>query len=119
MGGFIVYLVTYEHFRKRGRSNIGAITPLIWQQVLLATALLTATIPCLKGVLGRFKTLDLVTITSATNAYNSRSIGSTVRSGNRTFAISSIDHKNDTRGKEPAADETSIRQYEGVFTAMT
>lgn len=116
MAIFIVYMVTYEDFRDQGRPNIGAVTPLIWQQVLLATALLTATIPCLKGFLGRFKTLDLVTITGTTYGYGG-SDGSKIRSGNRSFVLSSFDRKNSTKNKEPAADEFPIRQPGGEFTA--
>lgn len=117
MAVFIVYLVTYEDFREQGRPNIGAVIPLIWQQILLATALLTATIPCLKGFLGRFKTLDLVTITETTYGYGGGSYGSKTRSANRSFALSSIDHKNGSRSKEPALDEFPIRHQAGEFTA--
>lgn len=114
---FIVYFSTYRDFRDQGRPNIGAVIPLIWQQILLATALLTATIPCLKGFLGRFKTLDLVTITETTHGYGVGSFGSKTRSANRSFGLSSIDRKIGNRSKEPALDEFPIRQQACKFTA--
>lgn len=110
--------MTYIDFRSQGKPNIGSVTPLIWQQVLLATSLLTATIPCLRGFLGRFKTLDLVTISNSTYAYGvGGSSGSKTRSANRSFALSSMDRKNGGKGKEPAPDEFPIRQQAGEFTA--
>jgi hypothetical protein len=115
---FVVYLVTYDNFRGQGRPNIGAITPLIWQQILLATALLTATVPCLKGFLGRFRTLDLVTISETTHEYGGGgSYGSKTRSANRSFTLLSIDRKIGTKGKAPAPDEFPIRQQAGECTA--
>ena len=118
MAIFVVYLITYDKSGQRGTPNIGAITPLIWQQVLLATAPLTATIPCLKGFLGELKTLDLVTITEITYGYGSGgSHGSKTRSANRSFALSSFDRKHGTKAKELAPGEFPIRQETGEFSA--
>lgn len=97
-------MVTYVDSQEQGRRSLDAVTPLLWQQVLLVTALLTATVPCLKGFLGRFKTLDLVTISESAYGYG-RSYGSK----NRSFALSSMDRKNGGKGKEPAPDEFPIQ----------
>jgi len=56
---FITYLILYTSFREHGRPSIDAVDSLVLQQTLLAYGLMAATIPGLKGFLGRFRTGDL------------------------------------------------------------
>lgn len=59
---FIAFLLSYLTFLSSGAPNIGIVPTLSWQQILLCYALMSATIPVLKGFIGRFKTADLVRI---------------------------------------------------------
>ena len=68
-GLFIAYLESYAQFRDHGQPSIGTVYALILQQTLLAYALMSATIPCLKGFLGRFRTGDLATLSESATGY--------------------------------------------------
>lgn len=62
---FIAYLILYTSFREHGRPSINAVDSLVLQQTLLAYGLMAATIPCLRGFLGRFRTGDLARLTES------------------------------------------------------
>ncbi len=55
----------YISFREHGRPSIEAVDFLGLQQTLLAYGLMAATIPCLRGFLGRFRTGDLARLTES------------------------------------------------------
>ena len=63
---FIAYLEAYVRFREHGRTSIDTVDTLVWQQVLCGYSLVSATTPCLKGFLGRFRTEDLVRVGQST-----------------------------------------------------
>ena len=56
---FIGYFVSYQIFRHYATDSIDVVNNLILQQALLAYSLISPTIPCLKGFLGRFETAEL------------------------------------------------------------
>lgn len=62
---FIAHLILYTSFREHGRPSIDAVDFLVLQQTLLAYGLMAATIPCLRGFLGRFRTGDLSRLTES------------------------------------------------------
>ena len=74
---FIAYLEAYIHFRNNGGTSLDVVPSLVWQQVLCGYCLVTATTPCLKGFLGRFRTeitaINENTLYSRTHNQNSRS----------------------------------------------
>lgn len=53
---FIAYLEAYIHFRNYGGTSLDVVPNLVRQQVLCGYSLITATTPCLKGLLKRFRT---------------------------------------------------------------
>lgn len=55
----------YISFRKHGRPSIDAVDSLVMQQALLAYSMMAATVPCLRGFLGRFQTGDLAKLTES------------------------------------------------------
>ncbi|KAK6392273.1 hypothetical protein LTR65_003729 [Meristemomyces frigidus] len=56
------YVVSYAAYLSGGRPGIGMVTTLVWQEVWIAYALMSATVPILKGFVGRFTTAALVRI---------------------------------------------------------
>ena len=98
---FIVYLDTYIKFRKHGGTSIDAVGTLVWQQVLCGYSLVSATTPCLKGFLGRFRTEDLARVTEG--SYGTRTYGQNSRSraNQDTYVLESIDRKNSLRRPPP------------------
>ena len=96
-GLFIAYLMSYTAFREHGRPSIDAVDSLILQQVLLAYNLMSATIPCLKNFLGRFRTGDLVKLTESevmqSHDLREYSLTSRSRSHGQSFALSSMDRQ--------------------------
>ena len=96
-GLFVAYLVSYKTFRESGRPSIDAVDYLILQQVMLAYGLMSATIPCLKSFLGRFRTGDLAKLTESEvmESYNLRENSSTSRSRShgQSLALTSMDRR--------------------------
>lgn len=98
-GLFVAYLMSYTSFRERGRPSIDAVDSLMLQQALLAYGLMSATIPCLKGFLGRFRTGDLAKLTESEimHSYGARQYGSRSRSRSRShgqsYALSLMDRQ--------------------------
>ena len=97
-GLFIAYFESYAQFRDHGQASIGAVHALIWQQTLLAYALMSATIPCLKGFLGRFRTGDLATLSESATGYGQSYGQNSNRSGRhesgghgQSFALKPLD----------------------------
>ena len=62
---FIGYVVSLTAYSRKGRPAVDAVDYLTLQQALLSYSLMSATIPCLKGFLGRFQTGDLARLTES------------------------------------------------------
>jgi hypothetical protein len=89
---FIAYLESYIHFRRHGTSSLNAIIPLVWQQALCGYSLMSATTPCIKSFLGRFRTDDLGDLTSYTSSADARDYAlGTLGSKHTTVPTRSID----------------------------
>ena len=73
---FVAYVASYGVYLRNGQPNIGIVVPLVWQEILLCYALISTTIPVLKGFIGRFTTIDLVRIDqSSSRSHNGRGYG--------------------------------------------
>ena len=71
---------------------------LVWQQILCGYSLMSATTPCLKGFLGRFRTEDLARVTDSVSG--SRSYGdqnSRKKSNPDSYFLQSLDRQNNRR----------------------
>jgi hypothetical protein len=84
-----VYVTSYRSFFSHGRSNIGIVATLVWQEVLLCFALVSATIPVLKGFIGRFTTADLVCIDPSGSGLRSHQNSSNAAYGD-SYAMRSL-----------------------------
>ena len=70
------------------------VSTLNWQEILLSYSLMSATIPCLKGFLGRFQTGDLARLSeNDTQFYGYGSQKSQPRSKGQSYALESIKSK--------------------------
>lgn len=69
---------------------------------------MSATIPCLKGFLGRFQTGDLAKLSEGDTTYAS---GSRSESHGQSYALSSLDHKGGavSRNRQAKAQSTDFR----------
>lgn len=84
----IGYLRSFIAYHTHDDASIDIIIPLIWQQVLIAYSLMSATIPCLKGFLGRFATGDLAKL-SAGDIQGTRSSGTRCHGENHVLSTMS------------------------------
>ncbi|KAK4550011.1 hypothetical protein LTR36_002978 [Oleoguttula mirabilis] len=85
---FIVYFKSYMDFRLHGKDSIGAVNNIVLQQTLIAYSLISATIPCLKGFLGRFQTGDLARLSEGGTRYAYGTRGGT---HSESYALSLLD----------------------------
>ncbi|KAK5120384.1 hypothetical protein LTR85_006323 [Meristemomyces frigidus] len=98
---FIVYLESYIHFRQHGKDSIGAVNSIILQEVLIAYSLISATIPCLKGFLGRFQTGDLAKLSESETR---QTYGSRGGAQSQSYALSSLDREGMSRRRPTQKD---------------
>ena len=108
---FGLYLQGFLQFRDDGGSSLDVIPSMVWQQVLCGYALISATTPCLKGFLGRFRTEELARITEAsgTRTYGQNSFGasrSNIR-GNNSYVLDSI-HRSRNRSRRNTIHRENI-----------
>lgn len=71
---FLVFLDAQLHYLSPARTvtvsaSLAVVNPLICLEALVCYALLSATIPCLRGFLGRFRTGDLLPVDDSTGRY--------------------------------------------------
>lgn len=71
---FIVFLTTQLNYLSATHAgtidaSLAIVNPLICLEALICYALLSATIPCLRGFLGRFRTGDLIHVDGSTGRY--------------------------------------------------
>lgn len=64
---------------------------------------MSATTPCLKGFLGRFRTEHLARVTDGSSGTRTYTQNSRNKSNQNTYVLQSLDRKND--GKKPPNDE--------------
>jgi len=103
---FIGFLVNHLRYLSRfeegsGSASLAIVPSLIWLETLLSYALLSTTIPCLKGFLGRFQTGDLARLNETTAEYgygsqNGSRFGSKCQEHN--FALRSLTKHSKSRG---------------------
>lgn len=79
---------------------------LVWQQVLCGYSLVSATTPCLKGFLGRFRTEDLARVTEGSSGARTYAQDSRKRSNPEAYALESLDRKSGRR--RPPDDEPTL-----------
>ena len=105
---FVAYFFSYRSFRQYATDNIDVVDNLVWQQALLAYSLMSATIPNLKGFLGRFQTGDLAKLSES----------EIMGTNGSSFVLSTMDLR-DRRGKStkaeavltPGSAQLSLRAY--------
>ena len=95
---FVLYLKAFLRFRGNGGSSLDVIPNMVWQQVLCGYALISATTPCLKGFLGRFRTEELARITEADSGTRTYGQNSKVHTRGDTYVLESI-HRSRNRSK--------------------
>ena len=105
-GIFIAYLEAYVNFRKYGGTSIDAVDTLVWQQVLCGYSLVSATTPCLKGFLGRFRTEDFARVTEGSSGTRSYGHSSRTRTDPETYVLESLDGK--ISRNRPPNDEPTV-----------
>lgn len=71
---------------------------MVWQQILCGYSLISATTPCLKGFLGRFRTEDLARLTEADSGSRTYVHNSRVNTRSDSYALDSI-HRSKNRSK--------------------
>ena len=79
---------------------------LIWQQVLCGYSLISATTPCLKGFLGRFRTEDLARVTEGSSGTKTYGQNSRTMTNPETYVLESLDRKGSRR--RPPTDEPGV-----------
>jgi hypothetical protein len=91
---------------------------LIWQEVLLCYALVSATIPVLRGFVGRFTTTNLVRIDQSGSGLRSQQQSSNVRHGD-SYALQSMT-RSDHRGHpiKEECDTIKLRPEPDVENVM-
>jgi len=115
---FIAYLILYTSFREHGRPSIDAVESLVLQQTLLAYGLMAATIPCLRGFLGRFRTGDLARLTESEilqsdllREWGSRS---KPRPHGQTYVLSSMDRQKPGKVRRAKNQLSAMLQPDGT-----
>lgn len=115
---FIAYSILYTSFREHGRPSIDAVDSLVLQQMLLAYGLMAATIPCLKGFLGRFRTGDLARLTESEIMQSDvlRDWGSRSRSRphGQTHVLSSMDRQKLGKVRRAKSQTSAVLQPDGT-----
>ncbi|KAK5740130.1 hypothetical protein LTR17_004842 [Elasticomyces elasticus] len=107
---------SYVSFLKHGQPSVGLATPIIWQEILIAWSLMSATIPVLKGFVGRFATVDLVKIGQGSSGQrytlesNDRS-----RTGDNSYAMTYMSRATPRRKRSREEDGLRLRP-EGLST---
>lgn len=87
---FIAYIVSYSHYLHNPRTSIGIVEPLAWQQALLCSALISATMPVFKGFIRRFTTQDLVRIHQSEGGSGSQRLETNARRSARKGSVISL-----------------------------
>ena len=117
-GFFIPYSISYISFREHGRPSIDAVDFLGLQQTLLAYVLMAATIPCLRGFLGRFRTGDLARLTESEIMQSDglREWGSRLRSRPRgqSHVLTSMDRRKLGKARRAKSHTSAILQSDGT-----
>ncbi|KAK1041484.1 hypothetical protein LTR74_018612 [Friedmanniomyces endolithicus] len=96
-GLLIAYLEFYVGFLQHGRGSIDVVDYTILQQVLLGYSLSSATIPCLKGFLGRFQTGDLARLSE--DEVTKYENGSNPASHGNSYALAALDGNGKSRSR--------------------
>ena len=111
---FVVFLTEQLHYLSSStagtaNASLTIVKPLICLEALICYALLSATIPCLHGFLGRFRTGDLTHVGSSTGQYvywRSRE-----QVTGQSFQLKSLKSlKSSKRESDTAADERALFQ---------
>ena len=94
---FIAYLEAYIRFRKHGRAGIDVVDSMVWQQVLCGYSLVSATTPCLKGFLGRFRTEDLVRLGRGSSGSGTYDQTSRTETTSQSYPLEPLSGKSERR----------------------
>lgn len=113
---FIVFLtaqLNYLSTRDTAQStSLAIVNPLICLEALICYALISATIPCLRGFLGRFRTGDLTHVDDSTGRYGDGPSGQ--QATGPSFQLKSLKSlKNSRRESNGAMDELALFQGNG------
>lgn len=113
---FIAYLESYEAYRHHGRKSIGAVNNIILQQMLLAWALISSTIPCTVGFLSRFQTGDLAALSDSGTRYGYGSNGPSQQG--QSYVLSSMDRPAIGRTRRATKDFVKLQPDNGQHSAQ-
>lgn len=90
----IIQAVTYKRFLDGGRTSIGLVPTLAFQELWLVYSLLSSTVPCLRGAVGAFTTNGLI-ITNKT----------TMNESNQGHSIAMSVMRSANRNRQDGADD--------------
>ncbi|KAK5717359.1 hypothetical protein LTR15_009253 [Elasticomyces elasticus] len=112
---------SYVSFMKHCQPSVGLATPIIWQEILIAWSLMSATIPVLKGFIGQFATIDLVK-TGQGSSGQRYALGSNdgSRTGDNSYAMTSMSRATIRRGAGKNTDcGCGLRDRQRLLTLIT
>lgn len=92
---------------------------MVWQQVLCGYSLITATTPCLKGFLGRFRTEDLARVTESPSYSRSYGQASRTTPHPQSYVLESLDHHGSRRRPPNGEFSTLTCRPAGVLHSAT
>ena len=79
---------------------------LVWQQVLCGYSLVSATTPCLKGFLGKFRTEDLARVPEGSSGTRTYDRNSSTRTNPESYVLESLNRKSSRI--RPPNDEPTV-----------
>ncbi|KAK3723948.1 hypothetical protein LTR37_001432 [Vermiconidia calcicola] len=114
----IAFLLSYTSaLTDHSRPSIGITRSLVWQETLVAYALISATIPVLKGFLGGFDTTDLVQIDQSNSGI--RSYRSAFATHGASSAIDTATRGGDYDAGSKRSDQVRLRpEAQGTATSI-
>lgn len=114
----IAFLLSYTSaLTDHSRPSIGITRSLVWQETLVAYALISATIPVLKGFLGGFNTTDLVQIDQSNSGIRSYQYGFATHGG--SSAIDTATRGGDYDAGSKRSDQVRLRpEAQGTATSI-
>ncbi|KJX99137.1 hypothetical protein TI39_contig372g00002 [Zymoseptoria brevis] len=104
LGFSVAVTVTYFQFLRGGRNSIGIVNAVVWEEVLLAFSIISASFPCLRTFLWAFMSRGLMTMYGNTTTVS----GSEQRSHHTSVQLQSLNNKSGSRlDSEPGIDGTT------------
>lgn len=107
-GFFIAFVEAYAGFRRDGGTSLDSVSSLVWQQVVLGCALVSATTPCLKGFLGKFRTDGVLGATDGSFSGGKYAHGSRTGTRLESYSMGTMSRKSSFRRIPDDAPPTRV-----------